>query len=142
MKYFLLPALIGLAISSIAQTTKQTGVAITQAGPKVTNPDSPVIYSFVEQMPRPTVDVMDFLSKNIHYPDSAKRNNIQGRVAIQFVVYEDGTLHDFKAVRGIGYGCDEEAIRVLKMLPPWKPAKLEGKNVKVYYTQPISFMLK
>lgn len=142
MKYLFL--VLTLTISSVAsaQTAPPGGVSITQAGPKSPDSNGKTVYSFVEEMPGPSVDILEFLAKNIVYPDSARRRNIQGRVAIQFVVSEDGSLSDFKVVRGLGYGCDQEAIRVLKSMPLWKQAKQNGKAVKVLYTQPISFKLQ
>ncbi len=142
MKYLFLVATLTISSVASAQTTQPGGVSITQAGPKSPDSNGKTVYSFVEEMPGPSVDILEFLAKNIVYPDSARRRNIQGRVAIQFVVNEDGSLSDFKVVRGLGYGCDQEAIRVLKSMPLWKPAKQNGKAVKVYYTQPMNFKLQ
>ncbi len=142
MKYSLL--LLSLAFTTIAfaQSAKPAELTITKAGPKTPDSTGQTVYQFVEQMPAPSFDILQFLANNIIYPDSAIKKNIQGRVAIQFVVNEDGTLSDFKVARGIGYGCDQEAIRVLRSMPPWRPAKQNGKVVKVFYTQPILFKLQ
>jgi protein TonB len=89
--------------------------------------------------------IHDFLYKNINYPDIAKESNIQGRVTVKFVVSEDGSMSDFSVVKGIGGGCDEEAVRVLKKMASgikWKPGKQNGRAVKVYYTLPITFKLE
>lgn len=82
-----------------------------------------------------------FLSKNINYPPMARENNISGRVFISFVVEKDGQLTDIKVLRGLGYGTDEEAVRVLKKSPKWKPGVQNGRKVRVQYTIPISFQL-
>ncbi|HRO41524.1 MAG TPA: TonB family protein [Flavipsychrobacter sp.] len=102
----------------------------------------PQIFTYVEQMPEPSVNVNEFLSKNIRYPELAKENNIQGRVTVRFVVDEQGEVSDVNVVKGIGGGCDEEAKRVVMKMPKWKPGKQNGKAVKVYYTLPISFRLE
>ncbi|MCC8409410.1 TonB family protein [Mucilaginibacter sp. UR6-1] len=82
-----------------------------------------------------------YLEKNIHYPAVARENNVQGRVFVQFVVEKDGSLTDIKVLRGIGSGCDEEAMRVLKKSPKWSPGIQNGRPVRVQYTVPIAFNL-
>jgi periplasmic protein TonB len=82
-----------------------------------------------------------FLSHNIHYPEMARHTGTQGRVIINFVVEKDGTLSEIKVVRGVGDGCDEEAVRVMKLSPKWKPGIQNGRPVRVYYTVPITFRL-
>lgn len=108
----------------------------------VAAPPPPQVFTYVSQMPQSSVDINAFLSKNLHYPESARENNIQGRVILKFVVNETGNVSDIQVLRGIGGGCDEEAVRVLKSMPPWKPGKNNGVAVKVYYTLPISFKLE
>ncbi|NME66920.1 energy transducer TonB [Flammeovirga aprica] len=82
-----------------------------------------------------------WVGKNMKYPSQAKRMGVEGKVYIQFVVDKDGTLTDIKVVRGIGAGCDEEAVRVLKKAPKWKPGKQRGRAVKQRMVLPISFKL-
>ena len=67
--------------------------------------EQPKIYDYVEAMPEAAYDYNKYLSENLHYPDSARMNNIQGRVVIKFVVNEDGAISDAKVFRGIGSGC-------------------------------------
>ncbi len=100
------------------------------------------IFAYVEQMPSPGYDLMAFLSKNVIYPVLAQQNKIEGRVIVRFVINEDGSISDGKIVKGIGYGCDEEALRVIKAMPKWRPGKQNGQRVKVYFTQPITFTLE
>ena len=83
-----------------------------------------------------------FLGKNLRYPPVARENGIQGRVYCTFVVEKDGSLTDIKVTRGIGGGCDEEAVRVLKSSPKWNPGVQNGRNVRVSYTVPIFFQLQ
>jgi protein TonB len=82
-----------------------------------------------------------FVGKNIEYPKQARRMGVEGKVFVQFVVDKDGGLNDIKVIKGIGAGCDEEAIRVLKESPKWKPGKQRGRPVKVRMSLPISFKL-
>ncbi|QKJ32485.1 TonB family protein [Mucilaginibacter mali] len=82
-----------------------------------------------------------YLAKTIKYPAKARKNNVQGKVFVQFVVEKDGSLANMKVLRGIGSGCDEEAIRALKNGPKWIPGKQNGKIVRSEYTVPISFQL-
>lgn len=105
-------------------------------------PTKPIIHPYVEQQPEPEYDLVAYLQKNLQYPDEAKQNTTQGRVILRFVVNEDGSISDIMLVRGIGSGCDEEAIRVVSSMPKWRPGKQNGTPVKVYFTQPISFKLE
>jgi TonB family protein len=82
-----------------------------------------------------------FLGKNIRYPANARENGTQGRIIISFVVEKDGSLTDVKVVKGIGDGCDEEAVRVIKMSPKWNPGVQDGKPVRVKYSVPIAFAI-
>ena len=82
-----------------------------------------------------------FLAENIKYPDAAAKNGIQGIVYLSFAVDEDGNLKDIKIIRGIGGGCDEEALRVVKLMPKWIPGTQSGKAVRVLFNMTISFSL-
>lgn len=82
-----------------------------------------------------------FVGGNMKYPAQARRMGIEGRVFVQFVVDKDGTVTEVKAVKGIGAGCDEEAERVLRMSPKFKPGKQRGRSVKVRMVLPIIFKL-
>ena len=72
----------------------------------------------------------------------AKRLDISGRVYVRFVIEKDGSVTDVQVVKGIGGGCDEEAVKVLENSPKWIPGKQRGNNVRVYMTVPILFLLK
>ncbi|MFI5140420.1 MAG: TonB family protein, partial [Sphingobacteriales bacterium] len=82
-----------------------------------------------------------FLARNIRYPATARENGTQGRVIISFIVDKDGSLIDVKVARGIGDGCDDEALRVIRLCLPWKPGYQDGEPVRVAYSVPISFTL-
>ena len=83
----------------------------------------------------------DYLQSALKYPDEAKKHNITGRVILSFIVLKNGSITDIKVLRGIGGGADEEAVRVVKESPKWKPGILKGEPVNVAYTMPIFFQL-
>lgn len=103
------------------------------------------IFTIVEKMPSfpgGIESLFSYLGNNIEYPDMAKDARIEGKVYITFVVDKDGSIADVKVLRGIGGGCDEEAIRVVKGMPKWDPGEQRGKAVRVQYNLPINFILK
>ncbi len=103
------------------------------------------IFTVVEAMPEfpgGMGKLMSYLGNNIKYPPLAKESGIQGRVFINFVVEPDGKISQVKVLRGIGGGCDEEAIRVVEAMPKWKPGMQRGKPVRVSYNLPVKFTLQ
>lgn len=82
-----------------------------------------------------------FIANNIRYPANARKNGVKGNVTISFIIEKDGTVSKVKVVKGIGSGCDEEAVRVLKLSPAWDPGVQDGKPVSVLLNIPISFSL-
>lgn len=82
-----------------------------------------------------------FLQENMKYPQMARESGIQGTVYVTFVVERNGSVTDVKVLRGIGGGCDEEAIRVIQAMPSWIPGKQRGKPVRVQFNMPIRFTL-
>ena len=83
-----------------------------------------------------------YLSKNLKYPDIAKEQNLQGKVYVQFIVEKDGSISNPKAIRDIGGGCGEEAVRVVRGMPKWTPGKQRTQTVRVQYTLPVVFQLE
>lgn len=83
-----------------------------------------------------------FLRKNLEYPRIAKRGGIEGKVLLSFVVDSQGKVSDIEVLRGIGGGCDEEAVRVLKLAPKWNPGLQRGHPVKSRMSLYIHFVLK
>ena len=103
------------------------------------------IFQIVEEMPDfpgGTAKLVDYLQKNIKYPQMARESGIQGRVFVNFVVEPDGHVSNVKIMRSLGGGCDEEAMRVVKAMPKWKPGKQRGKAVRVSYILPVVFKLQ
>ncbi len=102
------------------------------------------VFTVVEQMPvfpGGMEQLIKFLSANITYPAMAKQEGIQGRVFVNFVVEADGSVTNVKVLRGIGGGCDEEAVRVVSSMPNWTPGMQRGEAVRVSYNIPIKFTL-
>lgn len=102
------------------------------------------VFLFVEKMPEPVGGYSTFyayLNENLHYPNSARKLGIEGKVFVKFVVSESGAITSPEVVKGIGAGCDEEAVRVVKGAPAWIPGDQRGKKVKVQIILPINFVL-
>ena len=102
------------------------------------------IFTIVEEWPTfPGGDAAfyAYLKENLNYPTLAKRNGIQGIVFVRFVVEKDGSITQAQAIRGIGGGCDEEAVEVIKQSPKWNIGKQRGRPVRVAMTVPIRFIM-
>jgi len=102
------------------------------------------IFTNAELMPKPIGGYESFynqLSKNLKYPKQAQRSHTEGKVFVQFVIDKNGNVTDIKTVKGIGSGCDEEAMRVLAKTR-WQPGKQRGVAVNVRMTIPINFKLQ
>lgn len=100
------------------------------------------VQTYVEIMPEfPGGEgaLMAYVKKNTVYPAIALENDIQGKVVVDFVVGKDGKISQVKVVKTLGFGCDEEAIRVVKSMPAWTPGRQNGRNVNVSYKLPIKF---
>ena len=84
---------------------------------------------------------MDYIKTNMRYPASAKENGTQGRVTVQFVVDEDGSIKDSKVLRSVDKDMDAEALRLINTMPKWKPGRQKGQPVAVKFTVPVMFRL-
>lgn len=123
-------------------TTTKIKITFTENGSIDTTDHN--IYTIVEEMPSfPGGEKARdrFLAENINYPTKASKAGIQGTIYLQFVIDRNGSVKDVKVLRGIGGGCDEEAIRVIEMMPKWIPGKQNGKTVNVKFDMPIYFKL-
>ncbi|WP_149241530.1 energy transducer TonB [Dyadobacter sp. 32] len=108
-------------------------------------PEPEKVFTVVEQQPEfpgGTSEMYKYLGKNIKYPSAASRANVSGKVFMSFVVNVDGSIQDVTVLKGLGFGCDEEAMRVVKAMPKWKPGKQSGRAVRVKYNLPINFQLE
>lgn len=110
----------------------------------VVEEDENKIFTVVEQQPEfegGYAAMMQFIKKNLKYPASARRMGVDGTVYVSFVVSKDGSISEVKTIRGISADCDKEAMRVVSMMPPWKPGRQNGKPVFVRFVLPIKFQL-
>lgn len=83
-----------------------------------------------------------FIKKNLRYPEFDAKKGIQGQTFIRFIVTQTGKITDLRIIHSLSPGCDAEAVRVIKMMPKWKPGTHKGKPAKVYYTLPFEFKLQ
>ena len=113
--------------------------------PRTLAPDANGIFEVVEHMPEfpdgGMSALMEYLKKNIKYPEAAMKKGTQGRVTVQFVVEKDGSIANAKVLRGVDPELDKEAVRVVSVMPKWKPGTQKGEAVRVKYTVPVMFRL-
>ena len=108
-------------------------------------PDEGKVFTYVDEMPTfpgGEAAMYAYIQKSIKFPPLARENGISGKVFINFIIDKDGNIKDIKVLRGVGGGCDEEAIRVVKSMPNWKPGKVNGRFVQVSFNMPVNFTLK
>lgn len=128
------------------EVTQETKVEpIRQVEEEVEKTSEEEIFMVVEENPEfpgGVKKMYEFIGKNLQYPPLARENNIQGKIVVNFVVDKDGSITNVKVVsKPLGWGCEEEAIRVVKMMPKWKPGMQRNKPVRVSYNLPIKFQL-
>jgi protein TonB len=128
-------------------TVTQEGENIVDLPPEnpVVDPDEGKVFTIVEEMPSfpgGEEKMLEYIQKNVKYPALARENNITGRVYVTFVIDKDGKIKDARILRGIGGGCDEEALRVVKSMPDWKAGRQNGRSVQVQFNLPVNFQLK
>jgi protein TonB len=121
---------------SSTQTTTSTHI---ESIPEITTIFETESVEILPEFPGGEDALMAYLGKHIKYPETAIRNDVEGRVMLGFIVNTEGDIEDIKILRGIGYECDQEALRVAQHMPKWKPGKNNGKAVKVYFNLPIVF---
>jgi len=147
MKAFLI-----LLLLSAGPVLSQTGKEVRSPEPYIVEPPAPPekepageqVYSFVEEeaeFPGGREALLAFLDKNVRMPEFMQEKNIRGKCFLKFIVHADGAISDIRIVRKVPNcpECDNEALRAVKMMPKWKPARNNGKNVKSYFTLPINF---
>jgi TonB family protein len=108
---------------------------------EIANPQNGVAIDNVPEFEGGKKGLSQYLARNIKYPKEAQRRNISGTVLLSMFIDKTGKVKDVTALKGIGYGCDEEAIRVVENMPNWKPASNAGKTVEVRHSFPINFTL-
>ena len=138
-----------MVVTSMLPKSENADVVFEMPLEEAKKPELPqkeeVIFQVVEEMPEfpgGMQKAMEFLGKNIKYPTAAQQAKIEGRVIVQFVVGRDGSISDVHTLRGVCPDLDAEAIRVVSLMPKWKPGKQRGKAVAVKFTMPIMFRLQ
>lgn len=153
---FMLPAFALLVAGNIScsqdasqtEDAKEEVVAPVSPEAKEVPADSTAkeeVFMVAEQMPEfpgGMKEMLKFLQENVKYPENAMKNNVQGRVIVQFVIEKDGTPTEFKVLRSVDPDLDAEALRVMKAMPKWKPGMQKGQVVRVKFTVPVSFKLQ
>lgn len=137
-----LPFLGLLAYSSILAQYNPTIDVAAPEREEAHDPNEP--FTVVEQMPEfpgGQEAMFTYIGKELKYPEKAQEAGVEGVVYVSFVVEKDGSIGNPKVLRGIGYGCDEEAHRVVKGMPNWNPGKQRGEAVRVQYNLPIRYTL-
>ncbi|MFC2111538.1 energy transducer TonB [Bacteroidota bacterium] len=148
----LIPLLIGCKVFKKNESPKTEEVVevLTKELIEVNNESSykpnEEIFVSIEQLPTYVGGEqarIDFINANLKYPELAKEQGIQGTVYVTFIVEKDGSLSEAKIIRGIGGGCDEEAIRIVKLMPNWNPGKLRGNAIRIHlpFNMPIKFTI-
>jgi len=149
----LLDDLQDAVIGQIAQAGLSTGDPVTPVtasgtggGAAVTDAPDNTVYdgSVIEKFPEFEGGMAawsKFIQRNLRYPAQAQEDGTQGKVFVSFVVEKDGSVSNVAVIRGIGSGCDEEAVRVIKKSPRWKPGMQHNNPVRVRYNIPLSFIL-
>jgi len=126
------------------EVTEETKVETIIVAPVEEKEDVDQIFSVVEETAEPKGGMPAFykyVGEKIKYPAQARRMGVEGRVFVEFVVNRDGTIVDVRSIKGIGAGCDEEAVRIVQSAPAWKPGKQRGKPVRQKMVIPIIFKL-
>ena len=101
--------------------------------------DNNVIPDVFPQFPGGTNGLLQYIAKNMVYPESAKKQNIYGEVIVRYVVEKDGSIKDAEIIKGLSEDVDRECLRVFKSMKGWKPGIKDGKPVRIEYKQPVQF---
>jgi TonB family protein len=143
--FFATIALLTFFIGFMACNQTEENARVAESGEVLKSDSGTGVYDIVDEMPEfPGGDkaLSMFLISNTNYPDEAVQNNLEGRVFIKFIIDEKGKVTEPEIVRSSGHPIlDEEALRVISVLPDWNPGILDGKTVKVNFTVPINFQL-
>ena len=142
IKYTLFAPLAGalLLVSNISCVSSEIKEEMLES--RATEGEVHKICEEMPDFPGGMVECMKWLANNVKYPEEAIQNKKEGRVIVQFVVNKDGSVMDAKVVRSIDPLLDKEALRVINLMPKWKPGKNQGEAVRVRYTMPVMFKLK
>lgn len=135
---------VGLDDRTVENLSDKSIVENANSEKKILTPNNKEIFTIVEDQPEPIggmTPFYEYVQNNLKYPAKARKMGIEGKVFVQFVVDQDGKLTDVQSVKGIGGGCDEEAVRVIRESLPWNPGQQTGIKVNVRMILPITFKL-
>ncbi|QIX62831.1 TonB family protein [Hymenobacter lutimineralis] len=145
MKQLLLTFLLSTTIFA-ARAQQPSPLALvtpaTEPGSAAARPAAPKVYVLAEEMPAfkgGEKALLLFMREKVQYPAEALQQNISGKVYVRFVVDEQGRIRDAEVVKGLGHGLDQEALRLVRIMPWWTPGRVQGQPVRVYYTLPVAF---
>lgn len=130
-----------IATESVFAQGNVQGLLFYEPGATVFTPDT-TVFTVVEKQPEfpGGFDALkEYMRQTVHYPSEAQKASIKGRVFVSFVVEPDGTITHVQLLKGLDYGCDEEAIRVIKAMPRWTPGSQSGRPLRVKYNLPVLF---
>ena len=124
------------------ETARPTVVEKAIEAPEVVDDKSFTVVEQQPEFPGGLPALAAYLQKNLRYPSAASRANVSGKVYLSFVVNADGSLADVSVAKGIGFGCDDEALRVVEAMPRWRAGRQAGRAVRVRFSLPVVFMLE
>lgn len=132
-------------ISTEEAVSTSENLPTTDTDENITAPGDEEVFSEVDERPDPVGGFPAFVSymqDNLAYPSEAKDQEVEGKVFVQFIVAKDGSISEVKAIKGIGHGCDTEAVRIISEMPDWKPGIKDGEPVNVRMVLPVNFELQ
>ncbi len=141
---FLISGINNISLAQdVKNITKKKASEVKSSADKQQKTEEPVfmVVEKAPEFPGGTKAQIKFIADNIKYPEKAKKAGLEGNVYISFIVKKDGSISDAKIARGFDKECDAEALRVVKMMPKWKPGQQRGKNVNVQFILPIRFAI-
>ncbi len=133
----------GVETTSVFVPPVQQVTVVKVAAPE--EPEENIIFVNVQQKPEfpgGEAALYRFIGEHIRYPRAAQNSSVGGKVYVRFVIEKDGSVGNVELLKGIGFGCDEEAVRVVRLMPQWSPARQNGKPVRVYFSIPVFYRLE
>jgi protein TonB len=131
-----------LPLPDVPETIPSSGDFVDNTVPEEEVVEPVLDIYMLEKEPEGREAFYAYISKHLKYPKAAQQAQAEGKVFVQFVINQDGSISDVQVIKGLGFGMDEEAIRVIQQAPKWVPGKQRGKPVKVRMALPIVFKLR
>jgi|GEM_PF-1033709 len=136
--------LLALLCFAATQLRAQTDTAAKNQPTMSSHKGDEEVFTVVEQSAEPAYDLRGYLARNMQYPDSCKAKGQAGTAYVAFIVEKDGSISHVALLKGIrgAPALDAEALRLVKNMPPWNPAKMQGRNVRLHSSIPVRFVLQ